>query len=161
MGAVIEGTDSALFQISDVDTGVIQPGDTAFVTVRAISQFPAIKQIVVRIESTSYRDAYSTLFVMLTTSVDLDRSTKLSMFVYPNPFSSKISIIVPKELVGETISIYNSVGSLIYRLDSVPNQSVVWDPASVGDFSLSRGAYLAFVTNGKSSAMNLIYYLGQ
>lgn len=160
-GAVIEGPDSAAFLFSDVDTGVIQPGDTAYVTVRSISQFPEIRQIMVRIESTSYRDASSTLFVMPVTSVDSDQSDELTMFVYPNPFSSKITIIVPKELAGEPISIYNSVGSLMYRLESGPNQSVVWDPASAGNFSLSRGTYLAFVTNGKSSAMSLIFYLGQ
>ncbi|MBI2794675.1 MAG: PQQ-dependent sugar dehydrogenase [Ignavibacteria bacterium] len=160
-GATIEGDDMSAFEIVAIDTGVVQPADSASVTVRYIGPPAAVMQSVVRINTTSYRDAYTTLFVTSSTSVGSEASGELPLYVYPNPFSSTISFIIPPELIGETISLYNLVGSLMYSLDSGTNQVVEWDPASSGNVSFSTGAYLAFVTNGKISAMTLIYYFGQ
>jgi glucose/arabinose dehydrogenase len=160
-GAAIEGDDKSVFEIVAVDTGVVQPADSAFVTIRYIGP-PRSKMVsVVRIKTTSYRDAYTTLIVNSLTSVGSGRPNELPLYVYPNPFSSKITFIVPSELVGESIRLYNLLGSLIYRLDGGTGQAVEWDPASVSNISFSMGAYIAFVTNGKNSAMTLIYYLGQ
>jgi Secretion system C-terminal sorting domain len=79
--------------------------------------------------------------------------------VYPNPFSSKVSIKHnKKEGQIQEISIYDAIGNEVYSFpkEEFDNSILVWYGTNYGGVSLNSGTYICYIRTRKRSESVLL-----
>jgi hypothetical protein len=77
--------------------------------------------------------------------------------VYPNPFSSELSILMDSRQTLPDVSVYNTRGELIRRLEAESNaDTIIWDGRDADGNILPPGVYLLRAHSGKKSEQRRI-----
>jgi hypothetical protein len=83
----------------------------------------------------------------------------VSAVVYPNPFSSKVSIKHnKKEGQIQEVSIYDAIGNEVFSFsrEEFENPILIWYGTNYGGASLSSGTYICYIRTRKRSESLLL-----
>lgn len=104
------------------------------------------------------RNVLLTMLLLVVLSFSLC-AQNINIKAYPNPFNSKVTIVLPSELKSDeanSFQIYNAKGQLIKGWLDTKDLSITWDGKDNLGKKVPQGIYYYKMTNGKYTASKKI-----
>jgi aldose sugar dehydrogenase len=159
-GAELGGYNADLFEIVTAETGVIEPDDVINVRLKFVATKPGAHLCEVKILSTSYRPASCVVICKSVTSVQ-ETSAPYQFSIKPNPSVDAVSFVMPQDLVGGEVFVYDVMGALVWSTKVTSEHVIQWNGQRFDGTSVPAGSYVVSVRGTRGTATMMMQRTGR